>query len=377
MTKRFLPLLLLGLIGVPAKAAPIQWDSASLTLVAGHGGYGRMIELPGGDLLAGYSADRAVWARRSGDGGKTWDEPVRVAAWDRGHLTNSELLALKDGRIFYFFNGRPDSAFGETVNGKRQLRPGTRPDPFTIGLAQSRDGGRTWDAPRTLYSAGPEFFNGCWEPAAVQLPDGEMQLFFANEGPYRKSDEQEITLLRSRDGGRSWEKPRRVSFRAGFRDGMPVPLVLAGNAGLVLAIEDNGLSGGQFKPAIVASGVRPSWNFSAIDGRSPRRWGALARPLPPDTYAGAPYVRQLPTGETVLSFQQRAAGEARERIVVCVGDARAKNFDSPTFPFPATPDHDQQWAGLCARRDGSVIVLANATINGARGVWSVRGKLAR
>lgn len=373
--KRFLPLLLAASIGV-LSAAPIQWDADSLTLIAERGGYGRMIERPNSELLAGYSAGRDVWARRSSDGGKTWDQPVRVASGDRGHLTNAELLALKDGRILFFFNGRPDSAFGPVVDGRRQLRPGVKPDPFIIGVCESRDDGRTWSTPRTLYSAGPEFFNGCWEPAGVQMPDGEVQLFFANEGPYRRSDEQEITMLRSRDGGRTWTKPQRVSFRPGFRDGMPVPLVLANDAGLVLAIEDNGLSGGQFKPAIIAGGLRPSWNFSAVDGRSPRRWGALAEPLPPETYAGAPYVRQLATGETVLSFQQRT-GEARERIVVCVGDGQAKNFGSPTFPFPATPGHHQQWAGLCALRDGSVIVLANATIEGVSGLWSVRGKPAR
>lgn len=78
---------------------------------------------------------------------------------------------------------------------------------------------------RTLCQAGHEFANGCWEPSAVLLPSGEIQLFFANEGPYTHSDEQEISLLRSYDNGYSWSHhPETVSFRSGRRDGMPALL---------------------------------------------------------------------------------------------------------------------------------------------------------
>ena len=41
-------------------------------------------------------------------------------------------------------------------------------------------------------AAGAEARDGCWEPAMAQLPDGEVQLFFANESPYRQSSEQEL-----------------------------------------------------------------------------------------------------------------------------------------------------------------------------------------
>ena len=45
----------------------------------------------------------------------------------------------------------------------------------------------------------PRFKDGCWEPAMLQLPVGEIQLFFSDEGIYTKTDEQNISMLRSFD----------------------------------------------------------------------------------------------------------------------------------------------------------------------------------
>src|SRR5690606_25497878 len=147
------------------------------------------------------------------------------------------------------------------------------------------DHGTTVTAPRTLYQT----VEGCWEPVAVQLPNGELQLFFANEGLFPETHEQEISMMRSHDGGETWEPPRRVAFRSGHRDGMPVPLGLRGQNELVLAIEDEGING-LFKPVIVATQIKNNWNDGYIDGASSHRWSALAEPLPPEVYAGAPYI---------------------------------------------------------------------------------------
>jgi hypothetical protein len=46
--------------------------------------------------------------------------------------------------------------------------------------------------------------------------------------------------MRSRDGGRTWGAAERAGFRAGHRDGMPVPVSLADGSGVAVAIEDNG-----------------------------------------------------------------------------------------------------------------------------------------
>src|SRR6185436_15246566 len=109
-----------------------------------------------------------------------------------------------------------------------------------IKTSMSKDGGANWEAAKLVYEAGINSGTGCWEPAQIQLPSGEIQLYFANEKPYPDTTEQEITMLRSSDNGASWSSPQRISLRAGHRDGMPVPVMLAGGKGIAVAIEDNG-----------------------------------------------------------------------------------------------------------------------------------------
>jgi hypothetical protein len=313
-----LPLMAQTGTAEPARNKPqIEWDGGTLSLIQANGNYARMIRLHNGRLLCGFDVQGRVRVRHSSDDGKTWRDPVEVAEWRFGRLTNTELLQLRDGTLLCFYNERP-----------HQRPAPANPDgpqeeaahPYAISMARSDNDGETWHAPETLYTAGVEFSNGCWEPAAIQLPSGEVQVFFANEGPYRKSDEQEITLLRSKDNARTWSAPETVSFRPGHRDGMPAPLVLKDGGGIVFAIEDNGLSG-RFKPVIVFTSLEDNWRSGVREPGNTNRWSAL-RVLPePHIAAGAPYLRQMPSGETLLSFQRSETGEIRDAyMVVCIGD---------------------------------------------------------
>lgn len=342
----------------------IEWDASTLSLIQANGGYGRIIRLKDGAWLCGFDFRRSIWVRRSRDEGKTWEEPVRVADWPFGGLTNTELLQLRDGLLLCFYNERP--------------RRGQTNQPFAIALARSDDGGKTWHRSERLYAGGVEFGNGCWEPAAIELPSGEVQLFFSNESPYRNSDEQEITLLRSHDGARTWSAPETVSFRAGHRDGMAVPLVLNEGRGIAFAIEDNGLSG-NFKPVIVFSTLEGNWRSEVRRPGDPNRWSALSELPAVRVAASAPYLRQMPSGETLLSFQQTdQTGELKTAcMVVYIGDAQARDFRSPSTPFPMAGRNAQLWNSLFVKNSHTVVAVSQTTINGVSGIWSVEGKLIR
>jgi hypothetical protein len=218
---------------------------------------------------------------------------------------------------------------------------------------------------------------GCWEPAQAQLPSGEIQLFFANEKPYPTTNEQEITLLRSFDNGGNWSIPQTVSYRAGSRDGMAVPLILAGQKGMVISIEDNGLAG-TFKPAIIYTSLSDNWTPPYADGSSTRRWGAPQTPLPSAIYAGASYIRQFPTGETVLSVQ---SGEGRQspgtldysQMVVYIGDATAKNFTNGSVPFSVPAGSNGLWNSLFIKNATTVTAISQLTTNGVQGLWAIDG----
>lgn len=355
----------LGVLAV-AQSAPkaprqIVWDKATLTLIQPGGLYGRMVRLTSHVILCAYESGGKSWVCASRDDGKTWQKPILAAQFAYGSAANPELLRLQSGTLLLFTNERPND--------------GTH--HFAIALAVSRDSGATWKPRPEIYLAGVEGRAGCWEPSALQLPSGEIQLFFANNFPHPGTDDQEISLCRSLDNGTTWSAPKTVSYRAKHRDGMPVPLLLRDNKGIVIAIEDNGLTSRYaLQPAIIYTSMRDNWKEPFADGGSPRRWGAVVPPLPPDVYAGAPYVRQLPGGETVLSCQmgQPGAGDRHPRMTVYVGDTQARNFAGLTLPFDVpNQDGGAFWNSLFIKNADTVTAITSTQIGGVGGLWAIDG----
>lgn len=360
-------ILLVAAAGIAAdhRQARIDWDPSTLVLVQQGGVYARMARMPDGAIRAIYERAAKVHTRRSADEGKTWGDEVTIAQYAHGTAANPEIAVLSNGTILAAYNERPARGTGEH---------------YGIRVMTSHDQAVTWSEARLVFQAGTENGTGCWEPALLQLPGGEIHLYFANEFPFPDSNEQEISLLRSSDLGETWTtEPERVSFRERRRDGMPVPLLLAGERGIAVAIEDNGLSGA-FKPVIVHSNVDDAWKSGVVTGESERRWPALETPLAPAVYAGAPYLRQFPTGETVLSFQ---SGEGRmrgntldfSRMAVYIGDGEARNFTNRSFPFDVPDDRSGLWNSLFIKNENTVTAISGTVIDGVRGIWAIDGKL--
>jgi hypothetical protein len=336
-------------------AASIEWDQKTLRYLC-PGGYPRMIRLnDGAALLSAEEHGRAI-VRRSDDGGKTWSEPVEAARSDHGAATNPQPLQLQAGPVLLFYNERPTD----------------HKSPYEIRLTTSRDGGRSWERhARPIYTADTQWNNGCWEPAAVQHPSGEIALFFANESPYRESDEQEISVTRSADDGATWSEAKAFSFRKGGRDGMPVPLMLKSGE-LVVAIEDTG-----GRPSHV---LQPSIlhvdhaDPSVIGGQDPRRTVPIGG-LDEQMYAGAPFIAQLSTGETLLSCQ---LGNWRARpspkLALFLGDSSALNFAQGAPPFEQDSAH---WNALFVDERDTIVALSGTEFDRKSGVWAIDGRLAR
>ncbi len=198
-----------GTIWSPAKA----YGSELLTLASP---YGRIMPLPDGTLLMPvYGAPRTPRAGvrdisillRSTDDGQTWGDESLVAA---GHNETSFAL-LPDGRLLAAARseqgghiailesadwGRtwsdpvPVTRDGEhpadlTVlqSGRILLTFGRRIRPMGCGLLRSEDGGRTWDHDREVLLAGDGVENGdLGYPSTVQLADGTLvtALYYAS-----------------------------------------------------------------------------------------------------------------------------------------------------------------------------------------------------
>ncbi|MFB3826460.1 MAG: sialidase family protein [Bryobacteraceae bacterium] len=362
-TPILLPAAALLLAAADHHAARIEWDPATRVLIQRNAVYGRMARLPDQNILAVYERAARVYTRLSRDDGRTWEDEREVARFEFGTAANPEALVLANGWVLVPYNERPND----------------RVHPYAIRLKISRDNGETWSESRLIYEAGTNSGAGCWEPILLELPWGELHLYFANEKPYPDTTEQEITLMRSFDNGETWGGPERVSFRAGRRDGMPVPVFLHDGKGIAMAIEDNGLAGA-FKPVIVHTPVEDNWQSGAVTGDSERRWSALETPLDPAFYGGAPYLRQFPTGETVLSFQ---SGEGRDRghtlnfsrMAVYIGDSGARNFTNRSFPFDVPEDASGLWNSLFIKDADTVTAVSGTVVDGVRGLWAIDGRL--
>lgn len=337
-----------------AVGAPIQWQSQTLRLIQSGGNYARVARVDAREVACIYERN-GIRLKRSHDDGQTWGDELKVADVVGYHAANPELLVLPNGDWLCSFNGRPRRDTGL---------------PFTIELCRSADAGATWNAPIAVFRAGTTGDVGCWEPRAINAPDGSVQLYFANEALYSMSNEQQITLMISRDNGHNWGAPQTASVRAHSRDGMPVPLVLQ-NGKIVMAIEDNGLNG-NFKPVIIAPQLD-----QFVDGASSNRWSALQTPLDVAVYAGAPYLCQMADGTTVLSSQLAPDGELKNaRMAVWVGDENARNFADVSFPFAAFKSSNGLWNSLWPKDSQTVSALSISNIDGVFGVWCVDGKLA-
>lgn len=349
----------------------IEWDNSSMQKLDDRGGYPRMVLLADKSLMVIYETYTGNIAfKKSSDEGKTWSERTEVFSKfnysnDNGesvtiNMSNPEVIQLQNGDIIIGCNYRP---------AKEEIAP------YSVVIRRSQDNGVTWSEPQILYNAAPRFRDGCWEPAFLQLPNGELQVYFANENPYRQSDEQEISMLTSTDNGATWTKtPKTVSFRQGRRDGMPVPQIIGDD--FVVVIEDNKTD--QFKPYTVRTKVADNWS-DPILADSPNRKYALEKQVPDNVYMGAPYLVQLPSGETIISYQtneNRSSNWELSTMEVAIGDENACNFRNPTRPFSVPLDKEAKWNALVVVSSNTIVALTSSNFDGGHvAPWMIKGRV--
>lgn len=352
----------------PIGGIRIAWDYHTLVKVssnnARYSGYARLIQLADNSLICVYESG-GIYCVKSTDMGKTWSDQILIAPnVDHVNMAVPDLLQLKDRSLLVCYNPRPNR------------RPVDTTKHFAIKTKKSYDGGHTWTDERTLYEADYRFENGCWEPSAIQSPNGDIELFFANEGPYRQSDEQCISMVKSKDGGLSWSAARTTSFRPHSRDGMPSPILLQNGKEMVYSIEDNGFR--NFKPTIIRSTLKDDW-AKPVGANDANRNFALANKVPDSLYLGAPYLRQLKTGETILSYQGtegRINNMNHSEMKVVIGDSEARNFDRKSVPFKIDADKSGLWNSVCVLNDNTVVALTSTSsfsANRNAEVWMIKG----
>ena len=267
---------------------------------------------------------RDIYLQRSTDNGQTWSEPEKLMDHSKTLSTDANgwyryadptFTRLKNGWILMQFIGNANPETNENCQ---------------VLVSISKDGGNTWGDPITVGRG------RTWEPQIVQLPGGELELLVSSEAAWwavKHSDmKQEILCSYSTDNGETWTAYTRAAYHENCRDGMPVPVCLQGNKGVLYSIESIGSND---QPSMIYRKLTEEWDHSIWRGtQNGHRW--IDEPI---RGAAAPFTIQLPTGEVVVMGHMNQNGDVWQtnRSAITIGDNTGHNFKYVTKPFSNLP----------------------------------------
>ena len=389
----------------------IVWETPQEVVGKG-GGYPRVHRLNDGRLMMTYSRSFNGYALFSEDEGKTWPESSRKNPMSKLTESNEKGSALLSvavpdfaqlsenhphhpDRIIFAGNYRPRSSDGKTT-GKTTVHP------YTIAVSVSDDKGNTWSETKHIYKSGiwnEDVTIGCWEPFVLELPDGTVQIYFADETPYYRQGSRwhNISVIESKDGGDTWEKVRVVSQNGACRDGMPVVAIHEDR--LLLAVESTDYTGERLHPIVIQNTIDDNWKVTVGKG-SPYRFEPFQKSLKSEVdYSGAPYIITTdnyivysyqiadwwtpPTGLTASEQLSKAknnndSSHSTLEIQVCpkseVKDGYFNTMRAASRPLPVdqtTGKENAIWNSLCDLGNDEILAVSQYK----NAVYVVKGKI--
>ena len=401
---------------LPVISFAIEWEDPKPARTANKlelsGGYPRIHRLNDGRLMLSYSLSGNGYARFSSDEGETWGAQTEVMSYfDKtsngvsARMTASvpdfaQLSAgnpYHPGRIIYASNYRPR----ELVNGKTTDNKGwTTVHPYTISISVSDYAGKTWSDRKHLYMSGIWDKNvtvGCWEPFVLELPDGTVQIYFADETPYYPASSwHNISVIESKDGGDTWGEVRVVAQNSANRDGMPVATLLGDK--ILLAVESTDGVHARLHPIVICNPIQGCWSTTVGKGDS-HRFHPFTTSLKSDlVYSGAPYIittdnyivysyqisdwwkptEELSKEELVsLAKQKNVEAHSELEVQVClkseVTDGFFYTMRSPSRPFNLDQKSEKAvWNSLCDLGNDEILAVSQ---KGNLIIYTVRGKI--
>lgn len=332
----------------------ISWDNNSLvemeSVNVANAGYTektlyypRVRQLSDGSLLMSFMNHKFGWdiyVRKSYDGGKTWSDATLVRESHHGisplgkdimSFVNPDFIQLRNGRIIMAYQWRYLDAYHDFSITNENCG---------VELVFSDDNGLTWSKPTEIYRG------RCWEPAFLELPSGEIQMYLTDSSTIEDNDHTLTCtgIFRSFDGGKTWQgkelcRPSDIEaisstvVRGRRLDGMASAVQLE-NGGIICPLEVfSHIRIQDQTPVVVKTTAEANW---VGDNEKIRLEGGPEYPLKKelyrDFYGYAPYCCILPTGEPIVASNGRLLGN-ESNFWTFVGTKDAYEFTYPTSPF--------------------------------------------
>jgi hypothetical protein len=223
----------MGMKAVAAAAPRVLWrttvyrhpsaDPYDLTNRYGFNHAASVVALPDGRLLAAWfsgpfeaSVHQVILSSISSDGGKSWSPAAVLQDFPR--RSDFDPAFIRDGgRTWFFFSaGRWNRYPFVREEGARAIGP----DSFRTWARRSDDSGRTWSEPSVVAER-----RGC-RSNGIRLDSGELLL------PTYDFGDRTAGVMRSADGGKSWQLAGRLTTPAGADE----PTIAQADGGTVLML---------------------------------------------------------------------------------------------------------------------------------------------
>lgn len=365
----------------PVSGLRLSWDYSTLVKLADKGKSPKMVRMSGERIIAVYESDNSIYAITSDDNGATWDSPFVVfgRATHQGKHGDASITytnLMVDPDIVRLSNGSMLVACG--VHYKYTVEDIATEFPAAI-LTRRLSAEGTWESIQQVYSN-----VGCESPSLLELPDGVLQLYFANSTTSETIEmlsttglpvlfgEQQVEMIHSIDGGQTWSSSiaefgpdgiekkwagsKTIVYRSGKINNAPSVALLGER--ILLAYGDN--NNVTFKPYIARTSSVSSWPYP-INGESPNREYAFYEILPEKYYMGRPHVITLPSGQSLLSYETSAGrADDYETLEVAISDKNGINFTKATRPLSARPNVRSVMNSLMLLDDNTVVALTSS-----------------